>query len=1691
MGSVHLARDEHMGGREVAIKILEAGAFDPEAIDRFKNEFRSMARLRHPNLAEVYDFGVLDDNRRHYLSLEYIEGKDLSAYRWPASRDVIDDLIVQCLRALDYIHTRGLLHNDIKPQNILVREPLQVKILDFGLAHPQADPARPAPGGTIQYISPERLRGQRPDPRSDLYSLGVVLYEILTGHLPFRGDDPGTVIGAALRGKFTRPRMLNPDIPERVERLLLGLLSADPLARPATASAALRLLGDGGGSSPLTLDTPETVASYVSSGQFIGREKELNGLVQAAARHVADPARDDEPRLHLIAGESGIGKSRLLREVKHRLQLTGIPTLAARCFEEAGFPFHAFVEFLRPLARRPDLQPEDRAVLEAVIPESAGGDRADAGFGVEKKTLLGRLARLLDQAGDGRPGVILIEDLHWCDGPGLDLLDLLVRRPARGRWLAIGTTREALPFERRARGRRIRRIDLAPLDEETVAQLLDSMVPFEERPRDLARVLVEQTEGNPLYVEELVRSLAEEGVLKRGERAWVAENAASEAVRLAPGLANVLERRLDALSSEGRRILDMRAVFNRPVPVDLIARVLGASGRGLDADLLPLGQRHLVLMETDRAGATLVDLAHSRMREAIYRRLTDEGRRSLHRAAGDGLAAAHGDSLDAVAEELAHHYRAAGEDERAVEFSVRAARRAKQLFFPERQARLLGWALESLPAEDTRRRADVRRDLIEVLAMGLGEFEEAIRQARTLQDEARRLEDAVQEARANRYESWSRSFFEGPGAALEPALRALSLARATADQVEIALALNNLGVILARQGRSREAIASLTEARGILEPIGHSLVETLINNESLCHLALGDIAAARELAERAIEQARESRGEYDYHQNICTRAIVQSAAGELKAARATLEETISWLRDHSILDTLIRSLSLLADVCLRMGAYDRADRALQEHRDLVQSTGDIQEECMGLDFIGEMHRALGHFRRAETAHRDGLRAAREANDRTQEGFLLCALALDLQEANDPAAAVLAREAAALGREIRNPRISARALGVLALDAARRGDRRAAASFTRQLARHDRRRLRYEEGLRVNLVLGRCALLGGKPQEAEREARAGLEASEATGFREYAWRFRALLGQSLEARGLYGEARDAYNSAYTIIRAVEAEIEDPSMAEDYRNESARRDVARRVAGASPDAPGAGGPPVRRAPADAGLTAERLATIYEISQAINSILVLEELLNKVMDLAIEIVRAERGLIFLVRGEANEMEPVVARNMEGVTIEDATEYSRSILKEAGRGRAILSHDAAVDSRFKEFRSVSKYQIHSLLCAPLTCRNRVIGTVYVDTRVPGVVFNEDDLQFLQAFANQAAIAIENARLYEQVRQENRYLRQAVQERYGYENIVGRSAKMKELFEMLARVSPSNLPVVIQGESGTGKELIARAIHQNSTRRDHRFFTENCAALPDTLLESELFGHVKGAFTGADSARKGLFEMADGGTLFLDEVGDMSVSLQSKLLRVLQDGEIRPVGSETTRRVDVRVISATNRNLEDLIKEKKFREDLYFRLNVIRLRLPPLRERKSDIPLLADHFLARVAKENGTEKLRIEPGLVALMSRYDWPGNVRELENAMYRLALFAGGNTLTLDDAKQDADFYRKATASAARDIDTGKPSRVEIEKALEQADGNREQAARILGISRATMFRRLKSLDLPKGTSRGRRAPGPRSD
>jgi two-component system response regulator HydG len=370
------------------------------------------------------------------------------------------------------------------------------------------------------------------------------------------------------------------------------------------------------------------------------------------------------------------------------------------------------------------------------------------------------------------------------------------------------------------------------------------------------------------------------------------------------------------------------------------------------------------------------------------------------------------------------------------------------------------------------------------------------------------------------------------------------------------------------------------------------------------------------------------------------------------------------------------------------------------------------------------------------------------------------------------------------------------------------------------------------------------------------------------------------------------------------------------------------------------------------------------------------------------------------------------------------------------------------------------------------------VIMTAYgsVDTAVEALKSGAYDYLTKPLDIEELKILVSKALRHRQLEQENVYLKERLSDRFDFTNIIGRSAKMGELFETVALVAPSDATVLIVGESGTGKELIANAIHQNSPRRDRPFIKVNCAALPETLLESELFGHEKGAFTGALARKQGRFHLAHSGSIFLDEIGEMASTTQSKILRVLQEREFEPLGSSHTVKVNTRVIAATNKNLGEEIQQGRFREDLYYRLNVVAMEVPPLRDRREDIALLADFFLKRYAEKNRRLLKGFTPRAMDLLMRYTWPGNVRELENVVERAVIMARGDMISqkdFPDTVRGTDLEAEGTGSVG--LTPGRSLR-EVEKemiirTLEEAGGNRTHTAKILGISRRTLQLKLK--------------------
>lgn len=491
--------------------------------------------------------------------------------------------------------------------------------------------------------------------------------------------------------------------------------------------------------------------------------------------------------------------------------------------------------------------------------------------------------------------------------------------------------------------------------------------------------------------------------------------------------------------------------------------------------------------------------------------------------------------------------------------------------------------------------------------------------------------------------------------------------------------------------------------------------------------------------------------------------------------------------------------------------------------------------------------------------------------------------------------------------------------------------------------------------------------------------------------------------------------------------------------------------------------------------------KLENIIAIGKEVLAEQNLDQVLKTSIDKLIELSGAERGFIVLFNGKGEDIFQT-ARNLEKSDINRPEfEISRTIINRARSGKfPIFLPDAMEDASLNKSKSIIALKILSVICLPLLHQEAVFGVIYLDNRTVLGAFTQETFTIVENFADFISLAAFHALERKNFEQRQFELEKQLRNKYDFKEIIGNSPQMMQMLEMISQVAETDVTVLIEGESGTGKELAARAIHYNSPRRDNPLICINCGAFPETLLESEFFGHEKGAFTGALKRHRGKFEQANGGTLFLDEIHTMSPALQVKLLRVLQTGEFTPLGSETTHTCDVRIVAATKPNLKDLVNKNEFRDDLYYRLNVILIKLPALRERKGDILVLAEYFLRKTCQEMNKPVVEFTNEVKQVLLNYEFPGNVRELENLIKRAVILCRGKTIEvklLPDEIRNTKPIQSATPQdshltfkEAKEKVLSDFEREYLVHVLEQSNGVINKAAEIAGMHTKNFHEKL---------------------
>ena len=1652
-GAVYEVADRMFPDRRIALKLL--GRSSPGILLRF--EFSRLAQLDHPHLVKVYDLGIITtlegslslSEGTAFFTQELIDGS--AADTWSdtlrkKNRDLeIARVAVAVARALGLLHGRGLLHKDVKPSNILV-SPLGdvIKLIDLGLSERIACLGG-LRAGTLGYMAPEVQDGFAQE-RSDLFSLGATMAHMLTGQRPVHGD---------LNAGGT-PREVTPALWSVVERLM----KRRPKDRFSNAGEVVLALGRAMGSGVLGFDDGQdsghethleildaagetedkhTRASMVRSMEIIGRDKELESLSAWISTSLA--GQDGVPGIAVVQGPTGVGKSRLVRAAAVRCQVRSI---------EEGIGPPVFIKGeLRELVEAASRVAGGHLVSEGIEKWLAKGGSENGELSALDETLLREMAVLL--VGVRQPSILFLENadlgwgpslLHWLSEveAGLACSPLgFIAESERGDLSSVVTGENE-----------IKTIVLEPLSEEQEYELVAAVM-GKPPVRRFVQDLHSYTGGIPLLTEATLAAIVSRRSVDDLDRADLADfdlPGDSERV-IAVGL-------LSSLSEAGGALLKALAVLKGTTGVDQVIAVSGI------ADIETLRE---TVGELERRGISVkggendMRLSGFLSRE-VEEAMSGEERDVYHTAALAFLRGQPGVDPISIARHAVH-----SSGEKGVPDLIAAA------------------------VDRMKKLGDLRgaADQIEILLRLEGERVSS----ETLLDAARLLRKVGRYGRAMKI--------------VEPFLKVSGV---TGDRARL-----ETGAALRLSGNPQEALELL---RDLLDAGSPEVRMEALAISARIELDRGEIESASKL----MEGASGGLGIPLETGLMATAGLVALARGESGKALEIFESGRALAGKEENSREQARFLALAGMVAHGRGSWGEAARRYSEALCIADGSGDAHGAATYAVNLAAALTELGEMREALSRYRDGLHRLRlvgRAGELVQAGSNYAQLLLRLGD-TDGAFRASTNAVEDAQKENVSPHVKALALCV-------KGDvlvssRRAAEALDplmeaqsiltvggnpkelRACCRH----LAW-----VHLAMGQL----DESERWDRECEATDEEIESSRLERLRFRLELAMsgrGSTLECLDRLVEELPEPENLVGIVHLAGLTSAARGARRLGKRDSATilarlaLDTIARIKAATPALHRPSRSPTEiemkmildengasvSGRVEGNLSDKwRWEKLVRINTRLNSELRISSLLDLIMDTALDVTDAKRGFL-LVADSKGVLRVRCARNIDMDQLgEDRHNYSRSVAQRAFEsGEPVVTTDAQEDPEFHSARSVMSLDLRYIIAVPLASMGKVTGTIYVDSRVGGR-FDAARLEILAALADQAAIALTNARLtsenqrrqrrietlntqlmdrlkdrekdLEETRQNLESRTEALSSRYRYADIIGRSEEMRAVFRLLDRITNTDMPVVIGGESGTGKELVAKAIHYNGPRAKNPFVAENCAAIPAALLESILFGHKRGAFTGAARDNKGLFVQANGGTLFLDEIGNMPLEMQAKLLRVLQEGEVRPVGGSGTAKVDVRVVAASNSDLAGMVKERRFREDLFYRLNVVEVRLPPLRERVQDIPLLVQHF---VGKHGGDSPPSVSRQVIEFLMAYRWPGNIRQLENEIMR-ALVLCDDVMEIEHLSgvilEGSSFSMEDPTDLAMEKQVERLKKRLIRRALEKTQGKRSKAAQILGISR----------------------------
>ncbi|KAA3606368.1 MAG: tetratricopeptide repeat protein [Calditrichaeota bacterium] len=1574
-GSIYKVRNRKTN-QFAAYKKIHQNFNNEKDRQRIKRSFFASSKLKQINCIKMLEW--IENPNEFGFVMEFIEGKTISTLKNNSdsfSLPNIIDVLIQVCNGLDALHGNNLIHRDLKPENILVNEKGIAKITDFDLAKIGNSVSVSNSGrflGSVKYSSPEQCRNSsKIDHRSDLYSLGVIFYELVTGKVPFEGENFAQVGIAHLKSPIISPRKIIPELPIQIENVIKKLLEKNPQNRFQSAREVSRVLSNFlNEKSKGKLKTNKNLGEYLLPPTFTGRNYELQKLESTFTE-----ITNDNFKSIFISGEIGIGKTKLWEEFQLGLTMRDVLVLSTK-FTKDSDSYDALKEIIFQGIDSLSYKSAEEQIeflgkfgwdLEEIAPEIS---KLSFMHKIKKEQQLGGTAKnfrlfevltnFLKKLSKEFKGLILfLDDLHFCSDLVSDWLNfslqnlrgfpiLLIYSADKNSISENSTLQKRFSYLVKDENTEI--LELKSINLKSVSVMLTSILGKSDSVNsNFAKMIQQKTGGNPFFIQEVLRHLFETGSLQKENGEWNLDLEKIADSEMPKTISDLFTKKIRKLESSLRKSLQACSILGYKFDLENALKVSKSDEESLLKKLNIAEDLNLIIITKNGE----FSFTHEIIRETLKSSLKKSKRKKLHKLIGERLETKFSSQKEKVIEELAYHFFEAEIFDKAKIYCGEAAE-----YFEKRN--LILKAIRSL--EQKTSLLDKTKEIPEIintlvakknLLARIGKFDEATKVILKAQELAEKTNDNQLLGKVYLNYSAIPSALGDYKNALTLSEKAFKHFEKINNVIGMASAINTQGNSLSKLGKFENALEYYQKAIELNHKERPQDVPYILNNIGTIYFDLGNYGESLKYQKSCLEPLRKNDDKSGTAVVLVNIGMIYSLQNELGKAQKTIEESIALAEE--VLNFLILPVALvsLASIYLDKGNLEEfwtlSQRALKHARNINDNHTEVQIKNKTALF----YLKTKNYSKAEETLIQNLSYFERIESQNDIAYTLGVLGEVLQEQGKNQLALENFEKAielSEKFELQDP-LSFQFLGIAKVYFNLLNFSQSEI-FCKKALEIASKISKFKEVFNSKVLLAKLEANKGNKQEAENILLSLLNLTKEE------IHFSILYETLWETSKKLDYLEKAIQFYTKIFAKFPAKVYESKLKELKEQKSFTK------------------------------FSELNNFDFQVLQKLIGTLSPESAFVQLLDHLVEVCDSDGSQIILQNKVSQELEIcAVSPNLQ----KEEAEFSYGVLENVIKNEQVLCLENAIKSpELRGNQSIVGKVFLSIIAVPLKIQNKVCGAIYLDRKdLEKGSFKIEDLKKVQQIADLLTPLIVRYDELRKFRAESQIKELGI--------FVGNSNQMQRLYQEIEKASKFDSTVYIYGETGTGKELVAKSLHKLSRRKNKPFIPINCAAIPDNLAESELFGFVKGSFSGAERTKLGKFELANGGVIFLDEISELPLNLQAKLLRVLQEKEVWKVGAESPVKIDVRVIVATNKNLTKEVEKGNFREDLFYRLNVLKINLPPLRERVEDIAPLAFYFLEKFApKIKGFEKEAI-----IFLQTLELKGNVRELENLIEKIVV------------------------------------------------------------------------------------------